>query len=81
MKKLWKIASALLLTGILAISVSAAEWITSDINSVLDDAPDWYSEDTAEDLEIWDLGDSNACSGAQDAYPSGYVYLKDQRTR
>lgn len=78
MKKLWKIASALLLTGILAISVSAAEWITSDINSVLDDAPDWYSEDTAEDLEIWDLGDSNACSGAQDAYPSGYVYLKDK---
>lgn len=78
MKKLWKLAAAFTLTAALALSVGAAEWITTEVSDTLDEAPDWYSEDTAEDLELWDMGDTNANNGTQPSYASGYVFLKDK---
>ena len=79
MKNLLKITFALLLVTVLALSVGAAEWITKDVTSKLDEAPDWYVEDNAVELEVWDMGDTNANSsatGADGIYPSGYVFLK-----
>ncbi len=70
---------AILLVTVLALSVGAAEWITKDVTSKLDEAPAWYVEDDAVELEVWDMGDTNANSsatGADGIYPSGYVFLK-----
>ena len=62
-----------------AEEASAAGWITRDVISKYDEAPDWYVEDDAVELEVWDMGDTNANSsatGADGIYPSGYVFLK-----
>jgi|GEM_PF-1982346 len=70
---------AMILVTVLALSVGAAEWITKDVTSKLDEAPDWYVEEDAVELEVWDMGDTNANSsatGADGIYPSGYVFLK-----
>lgn len=79
MKNLLKLFLAMLLVSVLALSVGAAEWITKDVTDKLDEAPDWYVEDDAVELEVWDMGDTNANSsatGADGIYPSGYVFLK-----
>ena len=79
MKNLLKFGLAMLLVSVLALSVGAAEWITKDVTSKLDEAPAWYVEDDAVELEVWDMGDTNAnssASGADGIYPSGYVFLK-----
>lgn len=79
MKNLLKLFLAMFLVSVLALSVGAAEWITKDVTDKLDEAPDWYNEDDAVDLEVWDMGDTNANSsatGADGVYPSGYVFLK-----
>lgn len=81
MKNLLKTFFAVLLVSLLALSVGAAEWITKDVTSAMDEAPDWYSEDDAVELEVWDMGDTNANSsatGADGVYPSGYVFLKEK---
>ena len=81
MKNLLKTFFAVLLVSLLALSVGAAEWITKDVTSAMDEAPDWYSEDDAVELELWDMGDTNANSsatGADGVYPSGYVFLKEK---
>jgi hypothetical protein len=78
-KHLFRAFFALMLVTVLALSVGAAEWITKDVTSKLDEAPDWYVEDNAVELEVWDMGDTNANSsatGADGIYPSGYVFLK-----
>ena len=79
MKNLLKFGLAMLLVSVLALSVGAAEWITKDVTDKLDEAPAWYVEDNAVELELWDMGDTNANSsatGADGIYPSGYVFLK-----
>lgn len=77
MKNLLKIFFAVLLVSLLALSVGAAEWITKDVTSAMDEAPNWYNEDDAVELEIWDMGDTNANSSTTGtASGSGYVFLK-----
>ena len=78
MKKTLALVLMITVTAILALSVCAADWITKDITSTLDEAPDWYSEDDAVELELWNDGSTNANSGAQDAYLSEYVFLKEK---
>ena len=46
-KHLFTAFFAIVLVSVLALSVGAAQWITKDVTSKLDEAPDWYVEDDA----------------------------------
>ncbi len=78
MKKIIKIFFTIMVISLLAMSVCAAEWITKDVVSALDEAPEWYNEDDAVELEAWNSGDTNANTGNQAGYLSDYVFLKDR---